>query len=54
MKKWRVCKKVTEYHYFVIEAEGFQEALDSAEDYYCDSDDADNLDMVVVSVEEEE
>ena len=54
MKKWRVHKKIIEHHNFVVEAVSEQEALHEAEDYYCDSDDADDLDMVVVSVEEEE
>ena len=62
MKKWRVYKKIIEHHNFVLEAGSEQEALDAAKDYYCDSDDAADLDMVVVStscisktrVEEEE
>ena len=44
--KWRVTKKVTEYHYFIIEADSKKEALDMAEDndtYYCDSDKANDL-----------
>ncbi len=50
--KWRVTKKVTEYHYFIIEADSKQEALDMAEDndtYYCDSDKANDLIVYVAS-----
>ena len=38
--KWRVCKTVTEYHYFVVDAESEQEAMDIVNGdhdlYYCD------------------
>ena len=40
--KWRVCKVVTEYHYFVVYAKSEEEAMDIVSDhdeYYCDSDD---------------
>ena len=40
--KWRVCKTVTEYHYFVVNAESEQEAMDIVNGdhdlYYCDPD----------------
>ena len=38
--KWRVCKTITEYHYFVVDAESEQEAMDIVNGdhdlYYCD------------------
>lgn len=44
--KWRVCKTVTEYHYFVVDAESEQEAMDivnNHDGYYCNSSDADDI-----------
>ena len=32
--KWRVCKTVTEYHYFVVDAESEQEAMGIANGNY--------------------
>jgi hypothetical protein len=44
--KWRVCKTITEYHYFVVDAESEQEAMDivnNHDGYYCNSSDADDI-----------
>jgi hypothetical protein len=61
--KWRVCKTVTEYHYFVVDAESEQEAMDIVNDnpdlYYCtyeldnrhNSDPGDIMRRVVNAVE---
>ena len=42
--KWRVCKKVIEYHYFVVDAESEEEAIDMVNGdhdlYYCNPSDA--------------
>jgi len=56
--KWRVCKTVTEYHYFVVDAESEQEAMDIVNDhdeYYCDSGTCEFVELEVqgaVEVEE--
>ena len=48
--KWRVCKTVTEYHYFVVDAESEQEAMDMVknhDEYYCEPSDAAHVDIEV-------
>jgi len=48
--KWRVCKTVTEYHYFVVDAESEQEAMDMVknhDEYYCEPSDASHVDIEV-------
>ena len=45
--KWFVCKTVSEYHYFSIEADSEEEALDTAEECYCDTLSADHTDVEV-------
>lgn len=49
---WLVCKTVTEYHYFTIEADSEEEALDKAEECYCDILSADHTDIEVEYVRE--
>ena len=52
--KWQVCKTVTEYHYFVVDAESEQEAIDMVDDneeYYCDPDNLE-IGMTVIDVVE--
>ena len=53
--KWRVCKTVTEYHYFVVEAESEQRAIDMVSDddeYYCDSGKCESVELEVQFAEE--
>ncbi len=52
--KWRVCKTVTEYHYFVVDAESEQEAMDivnNHDEYYCDPANIDGADPSDMKIE---
>ena len=53
--KWRVCKTVTEYHYFVVDAESEQEAMDIVNGdhdlYYCDPANIDGTDPSDMEIE---
>ena len=48
--KWTVCKTVTEYHYFNVDADSEEEARKRADEHYCWSENVSHTDTEVLSI----